>query len=204
VNNAGVLRGSGFLAVAGVEALRAELDTNFFGPLLLSRAFAPILGRNGAGHRQRPVGIVVGELPDILDLFCLQPRMVLSQWLAPRAGRAGHAGSRLHVATWTPTCAPRRGAQGTARRRTCARPWPHSWAGQIGNPGRWRRAAGSRTARADPVFYLAQPPSPRRPELLLRPGAKGGMSLLAFSGKAGGRFYENERMPSCASAPAAR
>jgi NAD(P)-dependent dehydrogenase (short-subunit alcohol dehydrogenase family) len=49
VNNAGVLRGSGFLAAGGVEALRAELDTNFFGPLLLSRAFAPILAKNGGG-----------------------------------------------------------------------------------------------------------------------------------------------------------
>jgi len=49
VNNAGVLRGSGFLASDGVEALRAELDANFFGPLLLSRAFAPILAKNGGG-----------------------------------------------------------------------------------------------------------------------------------------------------------
>ena len=49
VNNAGVLRGSGFLATDGVAALRAELDTNFFGPLLLSRAFAPILAKNGGG-----------------------------------------------------------------------------------------------------------------------------------------------------------
>jgi NAD(P)-dependent dehydrogenase (short-subunit alcohol dehydrogenase family) len=49
VNNAGVLRGSGFLARGGVEALRAELETNFFGPLLLSRAFAPILAKNGGG-----------------------------------------------------------------------------------------------------------------------------------------------------------
>ena len=49
VNNAGVLRGSGFLGANGVEALRAELDTNFFGPLLLSRAFASILAKNGGG-----------------------------------------------------------------------------------------------------------------------------------------------------------
>jgi len=49
VNNAGILRGSTFLATNGVEALRSELDTNFFGPLLLSRAFAPILAKNGGG-----------------------------------------------------------------------------------------------------------------------------------------------------------
>ena len=49
VNNAGISRGSTFLAETGLDALRAELDTNFFGPLLLSRAFAPILARNGGG-----------------------------------------------------------------------------------------------------------------------------------------------------------
>lgn len=49
VNNAGVLRGSGFLASGGVDALRSEMETNFFGPLLLSRAFAPILAGNGGG-----------------------------------------------------------------------------------------------------------------------------------------------------------
>jgi len=49
VNNAGILRGSGFLAPGGVDAVRAELETNFFGPLALTRAFAPILARNGGG-----------------------------------------------------------------------------------------------------------------------------------------------------------
>lgn len=49
INNAGIIRGSGFLGEKGVEAVRAELETNFFGPLAVSRAFAPILGRNGGG-----------------------------------------------------------------------------------------------------------------------------------------------------------
>lgn len=49
VNNAGIIRGSGFLGPQGVDAVRAELETNFFGPLLLARAFAPILARNGGG-----------------------------------------------------------------------------------------------------------------------------------------------------------
>lgn len=49
VNNAGIIRGSGFLGPQGVDAVRAELETNFFGPLLLARAFAPVLARNGGG-----------------------------------------------------------------------------------------------------------------------------------------------------------
>lgn len=49
INNAGIIRGSGFLAENGVEAARAEFETNFFGPVAVSRAFAPVLGRNGGG-----------------------------------------------------------------------------------------------------------------------------------------------------------
>jgi NAD(P)-dependent dehydrogenase (short-subunit alcohol dehydrogenase family) len=49
VNNAGIARSSGFLASGGVEALRDELETNLVGPLLLARAFAPTLARNGGG-----------------------------------------------------------------------------------------------------------------------------------------------------------
>lgn len=49
VNNAGIIRGSGFLGPQGVDAVRAELETNFFGPLLLALAFAPVLARHGGG-----------------------------------------------------------------------------------------------------------------------------------------------------------
>lgn len=49
INNAGIFSGS---SVAGPEALasvRAEMDTNFYGPMALSLAFAPTLERNGGG-----------------------------------------------------------------------------------------------------------------------------------------------------------
>lgn len=49
INNAGIGRGSPFLAAGSADAARAELETNFFGPLLLSQAFAPILQANGGG-----------------------------------------------------------------------------------------------------------------------------------------------------------
>jgi short-subunit dehydrogenase len=49
INNAGVSKASGLLADGAVEAARVEMETNFFGPLLVSRAFAPILARNGGG-----------------------------------------------------------------------------------------------------------------------------------------------------------
>jgi len=49
INNAGAARYSSLLAPGGVEAVRAEIETNVFGPLLVSRAFAPLLAKNGGG-----------------------------------------------------------------------------------------------------------------------------------------------------------
>lgn len=49
VNNAGISRGASILSAGAAEAARAELDTNVFGPLALSQAFAPVLKANGGG-----------------------------------------------------------------------------------------------------------------------------------------------------------
>jgi NAD(P)-dependent dehydrogenase (short-subunit alcohol dehydrogenase family) len=49
INNAGIYRNTAFLAAGSADAARAELETNFFGPLALSLAFAPILKANGGG-----------------------------------------------------------------------------------------------------------------------------------------------------------
>jgi NAD(P)-dependent dehydrogenase (short-subunit alcohol dehydrogenase family) len=49
VNNAGIGRSSTSLAPGAVEAARAELETNFFGPMQMAQAFAPVLRDNGGG-----------------------------------------------------------------------------------------------------------------------------------------------------------
>ncbi|MBI2993283.1 MAG: SDR family oxidoreductase [Gammaproteobacteria bacterium] len=49
VNNAGIARGSGFLGEKSIANARAEIETNYFGPLAMSRAFAPVLAANGGG-----------------------------------------------------------------------------------------------------------------------------------------------------------
>ena len=48
VNNAGISTGTSVVAGA-VADIRREIDTNFFGPLLMIQAFAPILKANGGG-----------------------------------------------------------------------------------------------------------------------------------------------------------
>jgi NAD(P)-dependent dehydrogenase (short-subunit alcohol dehydrogenase family) len=50
INNAGISRQSSLLGAGdGMAAARAELETNFFGPWALTRAFAPALQANGGG-----------------------------------------------------------------------------------------------------------------------------------------------------------
>jgi NAD(P)-dependent dehydrogenase (short-subunit alcohol dehydrogenase family) len=49
VNNAGILRQSASLADGGIEAARAEMETNYFGSMRMARAFAPVLRDNGGG-----------------------------------------------------------------------------------------------------------------------------------------------------------
>jgi NAD(P)-dependent dehydrogenase (short-subunit alcohol dehydrogenase family) len=49
VNNAGINLQAGLLAAADLAMARAEIETNYFGPLAMCRAFAPILKANGGG-----------------------------------------------------------------------------------------------------------------------------------------------------------
>jgi len=49
INNAGTATPGGLLAEGSVEKVRTEFETNFFGPLQLTKAFAPTLAANGGG-----------------------------------------------------------------------------------------------------------------------------------------------------------
>jgi NAD(P)-dependent dehydrogenase (short-subunit alcohol dehydrogenase family) len=49
INNAGVAETGGFLAEGAVDAARRQLEVNYFGPLRMARAFAPVLAANGGG-----------------------------------------------------------------------------------------------------------------------------------------------------------
>jgi NAD(P)-dependent dehydrogenase (short-subunit alcohol dehydrogenase family) len=49
VNNAGIARYGAFLSEHSIGDIREQLETNFFGMLRLSQAFAPVLAANGGG-----------------------------------------------------------------------------------------------------------------------------------------------------------
>ena len=49
VNNAGIGRFAPSLSPDAMDAARAEMETNFYGPLRVAQAFAPVLADNGGG-----------------------------------------------------------------------------------------------------------------------------------------------------------
>ncbi|UIX28962.1 SDR family oxidoreductase [Streptomyces sp. GQFP] len=49
INNAGASVNANFLD-SPVDDVRREFETNFYGPLLVTRAFVPVIERNGGGH----------------------------------------------------------------------------------------------------------------------------------------------------------
>ena len=49
INNAGALHNTTLLGATDLAAARDEMEVNYFGPLQLCRAFAPILKHNGGG-----------------------------------------------------------------------------------------------------------------------------------------------------------
>ncbi|MEQ8247276.1 MAG: SDR family NAD(P)-dependent oxidoreductase [Alphaproteobacteria bacterium] len=49
INSAGVFGLSGLIAAPNLAAARREMDVNYWGGLILCRAFAPVLGANGGG-----------------------------------------------------------------------------------------------------------------------------------------------------------
>lgn len=49
VNNAGISTGTAVLADDALASARLEIETNVLGPMVVSRAFAPVLAANGGG-----------------------------------------------------------------------------------------------------------------------------------------------------------
>lgn len=49
INNAGLARFAGLIAATDLDAARAEMEVNYFGPLAMIRSFAPTLKANGGG-----------------------------------------------------------------------------------------------------------------------------------------------------------
>ena len=74
INNAGIAKFSGLIAAENLDAARQEMEVNYFGTLMMTRAFAPILKKNGGG-----------ALVNILSVASLGNFPVLGSYSASKA-----------------------------------------------------------------------------------------------------------------------
>lgn len=135
--------------IAGhTDAVRQEMETNYFGPLAVTRAFAPVIAGNGGGAVLNVLSVLSWLHPAELGSYAATKA---AAWALTRAVREelaprGIAVSALHVAymdtdmaaAYPPTARPTRRTSprrhSTASRRGCPRSSPTR------SPGTSRRA----------------------------------------------------------------
>jgi NAD(P)-dependent dehydrogenase (short-subunit alcohol dehydrogenase family) len=84
INNAGLMRFAPVLAAPGIEAARAEMETNFFGTLSMCRAFGPVLGANGGGALVNILSIVSWFANPLNSSYCASKS---AEWSLTNAAR---------------------------------------------------------------------------------------------------------------------
>ncbi|HEX4984594.1 MAG TPA: SDR family oxidoreductase [Burkholderiales bacterium] len=89
VNNAGINRKKGLLAAQDLEDARMEMRTNYFGPLLMCRAFAPVLKANGGGAVVSMLSILSRVNLPAMGSLCASKAAALSACQGVRAELAG-------------------------------------------------------------------------------------------------------------------
>jgi len=98
VNNAGILTPTPLIA-GGPDAVRLEMETNFYGPLAVTRAFAPVIEGNGGGAVLNVLSVLSWLHPAPLGSYAATKAAAWAltdaarEELAPR----GIAVSALHV-----------------------------------------------------------------------------------------------------------
>ena len=74
INNAGIANFTGFISADNLDSARQEMEVNYFGTLRVTRAFAPVLKKNGGG-----------ALVNILSVASLGNFPVLGSYSASKA-----------------------------------------------------------------------------------------------------------------------
>jgi peptide/nickel transport system ATP-binding protein len=85
INNAGVNQKKGLIAAADVEDARLEMRTNYFGPLQMCRAFAPVLKANGGGAIISMLSILSRVSLPAMGSLCASKAAALSMCQSVRA-----------------------------------------------------------------------------------------------------------------------
>ncbi|MCA2229707.1 SDR family oxidoreductase [Nonomuraea aurantiaca] len=98
VNNAGISTGTPLIA-SDLEAVRLEMETNFFGPLAVTRAFAPVIEGNGGGAVVNVLSVLSWWHPAATGAYAAAKAAAWAQTNAVREELAprGITVSALHV-----------------------------------------------------------------------------------------------------------
>jgi 2-dehydro-3-deoxyglucarate aldolase/4-hydroxy-2-oxoheptanedioate aldolase len=94
VNNAGVNFNRAFSSADAMANARTEMETNYFGPLRLCRALAPVLRRNGGGTIVNMLSILAHMNLPMMGSLCASKAAALSLTQALRAELASQ-GTRV-------------------------------------------------------------------------------------------------------------
>jgi NAD(P)-dependent dehydrogenase (short-subunit alcohol dehydrogenase family) len=89
VNNAGINLQAGFLASKDLASARSEMETNYFGPLAMCRAFAPVLKANGGGAVVNMLSILARVTLPMYGAYSASKAAALSMTQGVRAELAG-------------------------------------------------------------------------------------------------------------------
>ena len=85
INNAGVMWTSGFVGADSLDVARKEMETNYFGPMRMVRAFAPALARNGGGTVVNVLSIVSKVAMPLIGSYSASKAAAWSQTQVVRA-----------------------------------------------------------------------------------------------------------------------
>jgi len=85
INNAGLNHNTPLMGRPDIAHARAEIETNYFGPLNIGRAFAPILKKNGGGAIVNMLSILARVNLPIMGSLCASKAAALSMTQAMRA-----------------------------------------------------------------------------------------------------------------------
>ncbi|MFJ7949129.1 SDR family oxidoreductase [Streptomyces sp. NPDC096354] len=145
INNAGIASTGTGLLEGAFDGARRAMEVNYFGTWAVSRAFAPILARNGGGALVNLLSLAswVGQ-----PLFPGYASAKAAQWSLTDALRQGlrEQGTLVigvHAGLWTPTSVP-----GWTRQRSARPTWPsrpsRPWPTTKSKSSPTRRPGGSR------------------------------------------------------------
>ncbi|MEU7827440.1 SDR family oxidoreductase [Nonomuraea sp. NPDC049129] len=98
VNNAGISTGTPLIA-SDMEAVRLEMETNYFGPLAVTRTFAPVIEGNGGGAVVNVLSVLSWWHPAVTGAYAAAKAAAWAQTNAVREELAprGITVSALHV-----------------------------------------------------------------------------------------------------------